>query len=252
MKKLLFLFVILVVLIVVGVAALYISMGRIIKAGVETVGPKVTKCDVTVGDISVSPFSGKVVIRNLVVKNPEGFSDSDAFSLGEVRVRVQPKSLFSERIIVEEVYIDAPAIRYEAALTGGTNVGQIQKNVEEFAAQFASDEEEQPQEVKDAKKLQINDLLVENGKITLALSLKGIGTGVPVSLPDIHQTNIGAEGTKSTYEVVSDVLKEVLGSVISIGKDAVTGVLGGLKGAGGAVKDLGTGVKEGVKGLFKR
>ncbi|MBT7300231.1 MAG: hypothetical protein HN849_11990, partial [Victivallales bacterium] len=108
MKKLLFLFVILVVLIVVGVAALYISMGRIIKAGVETVGPKVTKCDVTVGDISVSPFSGKVVIRNLVVKNPEGFSDSDAFSLGEVRVRVQPKSLFSDRIIVEEVYIDAP------------------------------------------------------------------------------------------------------------------------------------------------
>jgi uncharacterized protein involved in outer membrane biogenesis len=252
-----------VVLGIVGVVVLYMSMGRIIKAGVEKVGPKVTKCDVTVSDISVSPFSGQVVIKGLVVKNPEGFSESDAMSLGEVRVKVVPKSLFSDRIVVEEVYIDAPQIRYEVSLTGGTNVGRIQKNVEEFAAMFASDKEEKPEEVKNAKKLQIDDLLVKNGKITVAASLKGVGTGVPVSLPEIHKTGIGAEGQKSTYEVVADVLKDVLGSVVTVGKDAATKVLSGVKdlggaagnavkGVGGAAGDAAKSLGDGVKGLFKR
>jgi uncharacterized protein involved in outer membrane biogenesis len=263
-KKLLYIFLILVVLGIVGVVVLYMSMGRIIKAGVEKVGPRVTKCDVTVSDISVSPLSGLVVIKGLVVKNPEGFSEGDAMSLGEVRVKVVPKSLFSDRIVVKEVYIDAPQIRYEVALTGGTNVGRIQKNVEEFAAMFASDsKEEKPEEVKNAKKLQIDDLLVKNGKITVAASLKGVGTGVPVSLPEIHKTGIGAEGQKSTYEVVADVLKDVLGSVVTVGKDAATKVLSGVKDLGGAAgnaaKSLGgaagdaaKSLGEGVKGLFNR
>ena len=261
MKKLLYAAVFLVLLLVVGVVALYVSMGRVIKAGVETVGPKVTKCQVKVGSISVSPITGKVVLKDMVVMNPEGFSDNPAFSLGEVRVRLRPKTLFSDRVVVEEIYVDAPAIRYEVTM-GGTNVGHIQKNVAEFAAQFGGDEKDQPEEVKEAKKLQINDLLVKDGKITLAASVKGIGTGVPISLPDVHRQNIGAEGRKSSYEVVSDVLKEVLGSVASVAKDAASGVLGALKGIGGtagdAAKGLGTGVKEGlggavegVKGFFK-
>jgi hypothetical protein len=264
-KKLLYLFVILVVLGLAGLVALYLSMGRIVKAGVENVGPKVTKCDVTVGGISVSPLGGVVTIEDLVVKNPEGFSASDAINLGQVRVVVEPKSLFSDRIIVKEVFIDAPQIRYEVALTGGTNVGRIQKNVEEFAAMFGSGEtkEEPPEEVKNAKKLQIDDLLVQNGKITVAASLKGAGTGIDVSLPEIHKTGIGAGDDKSTYEVVADVLSDVLGSVITVGRDAATKVLSGVRDLGGAagdaVKGLGgttgdavKGIGDGVKGLFKR
>lgn len=260
MKKLLYALAVLVVLGIIGAVVLYLSIGKIVKAGVESVGPKVTKCTVTVGDIDFSAFKGQVTLRNLVVKNPEGFSEEDAFSLGEVRVKLVPKSLFSDRIVIDEVYVAAPAIRYEVSLTGGTNVGRIQKNVEEFAAMFASDStEEKPEEVKSAKKLQINDLLIEDGKITVAASLKGVGTGVPVPLPTIHQTGIGAEGDKSTYEVVSDVLKDVLGSVASVGKQAADAVISGVKSLGGAAKDAGgaagdavKSLGEGVKGLFKK
>lgn len=259
-KKLLYLFLFLVVLGIAGTVVLYLSIGRIVKAGVEKVGPRVTKCDVTVGNIDFSALKGQVTLHNLVVKNPEGFSNAEAFSLGEVRIKLVPRSLFSDRIVIEEVYVAAPAIRYEVALTGGTNVGRIQQNVEEFAAMFASDkQDEQPEEVKNAKKLQINDLRIEGGTVTVAASLKGVGTGVPVALPTIHQTNIGAQGDKTTYEVVADVLTDVLGSVVSVGRAAATAVLSGVKGlgdaalgvggaAGGAVKGLG----DGVKGLFRK
>ncbi len=255
MKKLLSALVFLVVLGVVGAVVLYLSIGKIVKAGVETVGPKVTQCDVTVGSIDVSALRGQVTLRNVAVKNPEGFSEENAFSLGEVRIKLVPKSLFSDRIVIEEVYVAAPEIRYEVS-TGGSNVGRIQKNVEEFAAMFASDsKEEKPAEVANAKKLQINDLLIEDGKVTVAASLKGVGTGVPVSLPTVHQTGIGADGDKTSYEVVSEVLAEVLGSVITVGKDAATAVIGGVKGLGDAGSTAGDAVKslgDGVKNLFKK
>lgn len=257
MKKLLYVLIFLVVLAVLGLAGLYFSMGRIVKAGVETVGPRVTKCRVRVGDIAVMPFRGQVSIRDLEVMNPDGFSDNAAFSLGEVRVRLVPRSLFSERILIEEILVSAPAIRYEVALTGGTNVGRIQRNVEEFAALFDTGRE--PDEVKEAKQLQIDDLLVTGGKVTVAASVRGVGTGVPVSLPDIHMRNIGAQGDKNTYEVVADVLKEVLGSVITVGRRAADALLEGVKGLGDAARGVGDaagdaakGVTEGVRGLFRR
>lgn len=256
MKKLLVALLVLVVLAVAGVVALYFTVGNIVKAGVETVGPRVTKCQVTVGHIGVSPLGGVVTIRDLAVMNPEGFSENAAFSLGTVRVKLDPRSLFSERIVIREVFVDAPAIRYEVALTGGTNVGRIQKNVEEFAALFATGKE--PEEAKEAKQLQIDDLRITGGKITVAASLNGMGAGVPVNLPDIHKQNIGGGESKNTYEVVAGILDDVLGSVVGAGKEAVTQVLGGLKGLGDAAKGVGgtatdavKGVTDGVRGLFK-
>jgi hypothetical protein len=256
-KKLLYLAVVLVVLAVAGLAVLYFTIGKVVKAGVETVGPRVTKCQVTVGHIGVSPLGGEVTIEDLAVMNPEGFSENAAFSLGTVRVKLVPKSLFSERIVIEEVLVEAPAIRYEVSLTGGTNVGQIQKNVEEFAAMFAGGE--QPEEVKEAKQLQIDDLRITGGQITVAASVRGVGTGVPIKLPEVHMQNIGAGEKKNTYEIVADVLGEVLGSVIGVGKEAATEVLAGLKDLGEAAKGVGDtatdtvkGVAEGVRGFFKK
>lgn len=257
MKKLLYLFVVLLLLAVAGVVSLYFTVGHIVKAGVETVGPRVTKCQVTVGHIGVSPLGGEVTIRELVVMNPDGFSQNAAFSLGTVRVKLEPKSLFGERIVIREVLVEAPEIRYEVALTGGTNVGRIQKNVEEFTALFDTGKE--PVEAKEAKLLQIDDLRITGGKITVAASLKGVSTGVPVKLPEIHKRNIGAGESRNTYEVVGGILDDVLGNVIGAGRDAATQVLGGLKDLGSAAKDVGDtatgtvkGVTDGVRGLFKK
>jgi len=254
-KKLLVVLSVLVVLAAAGMIALYFTVGHLVKVGVETVGPRVTKCQVTVGHIGVSPFGGEVTIRNLTVMNPEGFSENAAFSLGAVRVKLEPRSLFSDRIVIREVLVEEPAIRYEVALTGGTNVGRIQRNVEEFAALFDTGRE--PEEVKDAKQLQIDDLRITGGRITVAASLKGVSTGVPVKLPDIHKRNIGAGESRNTYEVVAGILDDVLGSVLGAGREAATQVLGGLKGLGDAAKDVGNtatgtvkGVTDGVRGLF--
>ena len=46
-------------LLIVGIVALYLSLGRIVKTGVETLGPKFTGAPVKVESVSFSAFSGR-------------------------------------------------------------------------------------------------------------------------------------------------------------------------------------------------
>ena len=71
--KLLKIFGIIVLVIVLLAVACVMFAGTLIKTGIQTIGSKVTKCDITVEDVSLSILRGHLRIDNLVVKNPEGF-----------------------------------------------------------------------------------------------------------------------------------------------------------------------------------
>ena len=136
--------VILVVLLVVAV----MFAGSIIKSSVQEVGSMVTKCDISIEDVDLSIFRGKLTIDNLVVGNPEGFKTESVFKLGKVHVDLVPMSLFKDRIIINDIQVIAPEITYEVAPVKLTsNIGTIQKNVESFLP--ASDEKEEKDEKKE-------------------------------------------------------------------------------------------------------
>ena len=62
--------VVLALLVVVGV---HFFLDGAIKRGVETIGPKLTKTQVTLNNVSLSLLSGSGKMKGLVVGNPEGF-----------------------------------------------------------------------------------------------------------------------------------------------------------------------------------
>ena len=77
------------VLIIGGVAILYLSLNRVIRSAVETYGPQATKSEVKLGSVNVSPFSGNASLSNLVVGNPQGFKTPSAYKLGGMRVALE-------------------------------------------------------------------------------------------------------------------------------------------------------------------
>src|SRR5262245_8604885 len=103
---------ILVVLLVAVLVVVYFSLNTIVKRGVETVGPTITKVEVKLGAVNLSPFSGRGELSGLVVGNPEGFKSASALSVQEVRVALKPKSVFSEPIVVDEISVKAPEITF--------------------------------------------------------------------------------------------------------------------------------------------
>lgn len=247
----------LVIVIFVSGGAIYVTSqaGSLVRDAVVTYGPAAIGAPITVGEVTVSVIDGRAGLRNLVIGNPEGFKSDHALSLGEVRVALDIMSLFSNRIVIDEVTVVAPEITYELA-RGGSNIAVLQRNAEQTAAALGATDEP----ASDIRLL-IRELNITDGKVTLAAAMLG-GKGLTVALPDIHKENIGAGDDGATP---ADAVKEIMALVsvavteaVSSGKaqELLSGIAGNLGGSGGNVADT---IKEKagetigkLKGLFKK
>lgn len=207
-KKLFIIGLVVLVLIIGGVAILYLSLNRVIRSAVETYGPQATKSEVKLGSVNVSPFSGNASLSNLFVGNPQGFKTPSAFKLGGMRVALEVRSVLSDTVAIREIVIRGPEITYELG-PGGSNLAVLQKNVEAYSGTGAKGRGPTPQSQQGGKKVIIDRLRVEQGKLYMsAVPLKG--EPVTLALPDIELKNLGKEGQGvSLATVVEKVLVEV-------------------------------------------
>lgn len=189
-----------VALVVALFTVLYLSLNSLIQKGAEVIAPKMTGTRVVVEKVAVSPLSGRGQIRGLVIGNPEGFRTEQAFKLSEIRVNLEMKSLLSDRVRIQEVYIDQPEITLERS-RGGSNIGQIRKNVERFGASRTKAQQailnpEEPQ-----RRYQIDHLILKNARVKLSAGFMK-GRTAEVTLRVIHLRDIGKGGQGATLEEV--------------------------------------------------
>ncbi|MFA4945688.1 MAG: AsmA family protein [Lentisphaeria bacterium] len=246
----------LLILLAVGLLLLYAALGMIVKKGITGIGPALTGCPITLEDVQVSPHRGHFELTNLVVGNPEGFKTPRAFALGKVRIEVAPGSLFKDTIHVRELLIEAPEITYELGLAG-SNLGAIQKNVEKVAGGAKPAEKPAaPAPAKPGKKVIIDKVSINGGKIILGTSL--LATGAPIPLPNLQLTDIGkAQQGTSIAEAVKEILAAIIRSVTDVAKGAAGEIGAATQGmgdaarqAGESLKDSASGIIKGVKGIF--
>lgn len=229
-----------VVLVMVALVAVLLSLNIIVKKGVETVGPLIVKVDVKLGSANISPFSGSVQLSGLTVGNPPGYKSPSAIKVGDIKVVADLASALSDIIKVKSINIQAPEITCEGGL-GGINLKDIQKNL--ASASGASKAAEAAPASKSEKKFYVKDVVIEGGKISVALNELG-GKGIVVPLPPIHLQNIGSETMGVTAnELVSQVLEPILTSAIKAALNS-GGNLG--KGTTEEINKVG----KGFKGLF--
>lgn len=273
MKKVLIGLAVLVVIVAGGLYFVWSNLGSIIKTAVEETGSKVTQVSVTLDTVDVDKLTdGQAGIRGLTVGNPAGFNTDSALKLGEVSVKVDPATVTSDVIVVKEVVVAAPQVTYEFG-SGGSNIGTIQKNVENAAGGGASGggsggsssggDSKSP-------KLVIENLYVRDGRVNVSADfLKGQSQGA--TLPSIHLKDIGKSGGSNTGATPAEVAKKVMAAIskaatqavgnMNVGaiKDALGKELGGaaagiqksLEKGGDAGKALKEGAGEAEKGLKK-
>jgi uncharacterized protein involved in outer membrane biogenesis len=222
MKKVLkFVALLLVVVAVVGVAALLVFPGRIVKHGIETFGPKLTGAPVTVEAVHLSIRTGTLTIKKLVVGNPPEFNTDSAISLHRVHLVIDPRSLFDDTLVVREVLIERPRITYEMGLTG-SNIGKLLDNLDAATAgpEDSAKPTIKPADAKPGKQVVIDHVLVSDASVRLSAKLAG-GLAAPIPLPDIELHDVGREkeGGVSIVDATLRVAKAVVGTVTS----AVTG-----------------------------
>jgi uncharacterized protein involved in outer membrane biogenesis len=207
------------VVIVVGFVAaivLYLSLGRVVKTGVEKLGPEMTQSQVQLGDVRVSPVSGRVEFKNVLLGNPQGFETDSLFKLDRMLVRVAPASVFSDTIHIQEILIRAPEFTYEVGLNG-SNITQLKNNVESYvggAKKGAGKPADEPaaETAGTAKKIQLDKFLLTGGQVHF--SIKGLGgEKLTLPLPEIKLENLG-QGRPAS-EVIQEIVLAVTEAITS-------------------------------------
>jgi len=242
---------ILVVVIVVAASLYYLDSG--IKKAVETFGPQYTKTRVELNDVSLSPLSGKGTLAGLAVGNPQGFSDANAFYLGEIAIVVDTQTLRSNPVVIHSIRIIAPEITFEQ-LKKTTNLQQLLKNIEQPAGSAESTGEDSGESKGEAVKLIIKDLQISAGKVHYINPLLGSKT-LDLALPDIQLRGIGEKSGGATG---AEVAEQVIAAISKSASKAIA-EQGGIKAMG---KQLEQNLKsekdkfeksfEGIKGLFDK
>jgi uncharacterized protein involved in outer membrane biogenesis len=241
---------VLLILVVVGIS---LSLDSIVKKGVETVGPALTKVSVKLDGVSLSLLSGGGSIKGLEVGNPEGYKTPSAIKVGKASLSLQPSSVLSDKVVIHSIDVQGPEITYETNLKQ-SNIGKILANLDEVTG--GGTKQPAPKEASPSKKLQVDDFRITGGKVSVSVTTLG-GQAVSVPLPDIHLTGLGTGPDGITAaDLTRKVLSEVEKSAAQVAASAIND-LG--KAAAGLSKNLGTNatgaaseVIKGVGGLFKK
>ena len=242
----------LLLLLILALVAGFVFMDILVKRGVETVGPRVTKVDTKLDGAHISVFSGAGSLKGFFLGNPQGYKSPSAIQVGKVTISLEPRSVFGSKVIVHTINVEAPEITFEGTL-GGNNLNKILANVQAYTGGGASGQKEDKAA---ARKIQVDDFLISAGKVHLAVNIIGTQT-LTVPLPEIHMTALGtgpdgitmADLTEKVFKaMLAEITPVVTKALSNLGKGAVDAASGAAAGAtdqaGKAVKDIG--------GLFKK
>ncbi len=251
----------LLVLVVVLAAAAFLFVAffldGMVKRGVETVGPRITKVETGVESVDLSMISGEGKLEGFKVGNPPGYKSPAAIQVGQVSVSVKPATIFADKVVIRSIDLQNPEITFEGGLRDN-NLRQLLDNIES-----TSNREEKDGAAKDEtapKKLQVNDFKISGGKIHLLFTPLG-GTTTTVNLPAIHLTDLGTgpEGitpAELSKRVLQVILQHALASVTSSAGELGKGATDLMKGMGtntvsqiktGAVETIGKGLQDLLK-----
>lgn len=243
--------IVLVVLGALAVGGVLFFLNGIVKKGVETEGPAITKVEVKLGAVTIAPFSGSANIKNFFLGNPPGYKTDSAVKVEEVSIRLKPLSVLSDKVIIDSINVKTPEINFEGSLAAN-NLSKIQANINSFSG--GTEGGKSAPEKGAGKKLQIGDFVLSGAKLHVTSPLLA-GQTLSATLPDIHLTDLGAGSdgitpVELTGKVMSALMKEVIPAatkmISNLGGEAAKLGKGAAKQTGDTLKNA----SGGLKGLF--
>lgn len=200
MKRLFKIFTALVILTIALVIGVYLTLGTIVKRAITTAVPPVTGTAVTVDTVDLSLLKGHIAFEGFGIANPKGFAAPDAFSLGSIVVNFEPKSVLSDKIIINNVSINKTMIAGEINQAGQINLMVLQNNIQNYVNTHTGPS-------KGAAKTETKASTTDSGtgkkvivkKLTIdgtELKLGAMGQMIQINLPKIEKTGIGEDNQK--------------------------------------------------------
>ncbi len=207
-----------VLVMVLAVVAGFLLIDQIAKSGVEKGASYALGVETTVKSIDVRLFDGQIIMDDLNISNPEGFTSPHLVHTGRVDVQVDLGSLSSETVEVSKFELDGLEMHIEQKLSG-SNVSQIMDNLKRLSKDTDKDKQkDKPTSKGPSKQVIIKRILIENVVAHFHLLA---GPALKVEVPTIELTNVSSDGSggvagQLTSQIFSAVLEAVLKSAKGI------------------------------------
>lgn len=187
------------------------QLGRIVERGVETVGPTVTGTDVSLGGARISIFSGAGSLRRLSVANPKGYSDAEAFHLGEIAVAVDVASVTADVIRIRSLVVDGPRLVAEFNAAGGSNLKTILDHAQAAARGGSAAQKQPPGEAQ--RKLIIDEFRFLNAEVRVLAPSYDLDK--TLRLGPIQLKGLGAkQGGAAAADIANQMLRPVVDAAV--------------------------------------
>jgi len=245
MKKVIVRIVLALVLVVIALLVVgVLFLDKIVKTGVEKVGPIVAKVPVTLQSANISILGGSGKLNGFVLGNPEGYKSTEAVKVGSVFLSLAPMSVLGDKVLIHSIKVESPEITYETDLRT-SNLNKILDNMNSGEKKPADDTSSTKGKGAE-RKLQVDEFVISGAKVHVASKLGSM----TLPIPDIKLINLGQgpEGITATAlskqvmnEIVAATTKAVMENAGKLGKSLEgvgSGSADGLKKAGSSLKDL--------------
>jgi hypothetical protein len=204
---------------IIGIGVfLYNNIDPIVKNAIEKNGSAILGTEVSVGDVDISLKSGRGTIRNVRVKNPEGF-DGNAFTLAEITLDIEVASLTKDPIVIDDIRISAPDVRVILDDKGRSNIAVIKNAADRHQASSAS----KPAGKQDSgyeKRFRIDTFSFDAGHVSADATAMGRGS-LETTLPTLRLTEVGGPSGDTPDGIGKTVSRAFLGAVMGAVGDAL-------------------------------
>jgi len=235
---------------------------------VQEADPNAPMTVVAFKQLSLEPLKGSLDIDDLHISNPPGFSRNDLVNIEQFHIKLDPDSLPTDLLVIEDILISKPRIRYERQIATD-NIKALQQEIEKatIRRKEALGKATEPVEPAAAaagssggtegQKVMISHLLIANGMVRAKLSAL---PSIPVPLPPIEIKDLGkekggtslADASTQIFNTFYDSLIGAVGNATGFAGDALKGVGALTFGAmGNAAGSLTGGLEKTVTGTEK-
>jgi hypothetical protein len=182
------------------------NLDALVKAAIEKYGSEATQTAVRVDKVKIKLTEGDGAIYGLTVANPGGFTQKQAFSLGEVGLGIDLQSLKEEPYVINHITVRAPKVNVEINKDNKTNLNELKKNLgggktaSKGTAQSSQSAGKEP-------RLIIKKLTFEKGAI--AAKVTPLKKDYDLKLPPINMANLGGSKGATPTELTKEIIKRL-------------------------------------------
>ena len=206
-----------VLLIVIGVGYIYVNMDNMAKNFAEQAASDALGVPVTIGKMKILLENKKVIVSNIAVSNPKGYSKPNAITINEITVTGE--SFSTALLTFANISVDGTAVNLEVN-EKGTNLGDLKKRAEQksvsskptnsSAKQSSEDKPKHDNKQKDLKVI-VKNFALTSAQLTPSVTLLGDNDLATVKVPDIHLSGIGEkENGILAEEAIAQIMNSVL------------------------------------------